>query len=91
MRHSLSTSRHKRAASDDVTSRRSRAAPESGCGVTGSGRGVGAATARAVADGGFTVAVLARSTKEVNEVALDIEKDGGSAFGSRAASGMGCA
>ena len=49
--------------------------------VTGAGRGVGAATARALADDGFTVAVMARSTEEVNEVAQSIEKDGGSAFG----------
>lgn len=48
--------------------------------VTGGGRGIGRAIALSLADAGASVAVLARSAAEIDEVAGQVERDGGTAF-----------
>ena len=48
--------------------------------VTGGGRGIGAATARMLAQRGATVAVVARNMKQVREVAARLRKEGHEAF-----------
>lgn len=45
--------------------------------ITGAGRGVGRATARALAAHGACVAICARTKREIAETANDIESDGG--------------
>ncbi len=47
--------------------------------VTGGGRGIGASVARALADGGARVVVVARSASETERVAADIRRRGGRA------------
>jgi 7-alpha-hydroxysteroid dehydrogenase len=47
--------------------------------VTGSGRGIGAAIARAFADAGASVAVVARTTSDVEGVAAELRAAGGNA------------
>jgi 3-hydroxybutyrate dehydrogenase len=49
--------------------------------VTGAGRGIGAACARALAERGVRVALAARTREQVDEVAAAIERDGGIAAG----------
>ena len=48
--------------------------------VTGGGRGIGAGIARAFAEAGASVVVAARRTREVEAVAAEIERAGGSAI-----------
>ncbi len=48
--------------------------------VTGGGRGIGAGIARAFAEAGASVVVAARRTREIEAVAADIERAGGSAI-----------
>ncbi|KAA1379913.1 SDR family NAD(P)-dependent oxidoreductase [Aeromicrobium fastidiosum] len=48
--------------------------------VTGGGRGIGAATAEALAGAGFCVAVVARSEQQIDEVAARITSTGGTAI-----------
>ncbi|MCY4563855.1 MAG: SDR family oxidoreductase [Gammaproteobacteria bacterium] len=48
--------------------------------VTGGGRGIGAGIARAFAEAGATVVVAARRTREIEAVAAEIERAGGSAI-----------
>lgn len=48
--------------------------------VSGAGRGIGAATARALATAGAAVAVWSRTAEQVEAVAADIEADGGRAM-----------
>ena len=48
--------------------------------VTGASRGVGAATAAALAQDGWTVALLARSEDRLEAVAADIRAQGGQAI-----------
>ena len=48
--------------------------------VSGAGRGIGAATARALATAGATVAVWSRTAEQVEAVADDIEAAGGTAL-----------
>ena len=48
--------------------------------VTGAGRGIGAATARLLADGGAAVALAARTEGEVAAVAREISASGGAAL-----------
>lgn len=48
--------------------------------VTGAGRGIGAATARALAEAGAAVACVARTREQVEAVAQAITADGGSAI-----------
>jgi 3-hydroxybutyrate dehydrogenase len=48
--------------------------------VTGGGRGIGAATARALAEAGAAVLVAARTAAEVESTARAIEEDGGKAW-----------
>ncbi|MCH8814773.1 MAG: SDR family NAD(P)-dependent oxidoreductase [Chloroflexi bacterium] len=52
--------------------------------VTGGGRGIGRATAIALAQEGASVAVVARSTNEIEEVAGLINDRGGKAFAATA-------
>lgn len=49
--------------------------------VLGAGRGIGAASARCLADEGYHVVVVARTRSEVDEVVRTIADDGGSARG----------
>lgn len=51
--------------------------------VTGGGRGIGAAVARALAAQGARVVVASRTADEVEEVADEIERDGGQAWPAR--------
>lgn len=44
--------------------------------VTGAGRGIGAATARALAEAGADVVISARTEEQLKEVAVDIERAG---------------
>jgi NAD(P)-dependent dehydrogenase (short-subunit alcohol dehydrogenase family) len=48
--------------------------------VTGGGSGIGAATARLLAEHGLTVAVVSRSAEALERVAAEIGVDGGTAF-----------
>jgi NAD(P)-dependent dehydrogenase (short-subunit alcohol dehydrogenase family) len=48
--------------------------------VTGAGRGIGAATARRLADGGAAVVLAARSEEEVEAIAADLRKKGSRAI-----------
>jgi NAD(P)-dependent dehydrogenase (short-subunit alcohol dehydrogenase family) len=48
--------------------------------VTGAGRGIGAATARALSDAGASVALAARTRAQVDAVALQIRAAGGNAL-----------
>jgi len=48
--------------------------------ITGASRGIGAATARALAAAGCRVALVARSAADLNEVAEDIRSHGGQAL-----------
>ena len=48
--------------------------------VTGGGRGIGRAIALSLAGAGASVAVLARSATEIEEVAGQVERGGGTAF-----------
>ncbi|WP_122090446.1 SDR family NAD(P)-dependent oxidoreductase [Halalkalicoccus subterraneus] len=48
--------------------------------VTGASSGIGAATARALADAGASVALAARREERLEELADEIESDGGEAF-----------
>lgn len=48
--------------------------------VTGAGRGIGRAIARAVAREGYRVALVARTAPELDEVARELEADGGEAL-----------
>ncbi len=48
--------------------------------VTGAGRGIGRTTARALSREGFRVALVARTGPELDEVARELEADGGEAL-----------
>jgi 3-oxoacyl-[acyl-carrier protein] reductase len=48
--------------------------------VTGAGRGIGRAIARALAEEGYRVGLLARTAPELDEVARELEADGGEAL-----------
>ena len=48
--------------------------------VTGGGRGIGAATAEALASAGMAVAVMARTQQQIDEVSARIETNGGTAL-----------
>ena len=48
--------------------------------VTGAGRGIGAATAKLLAERGSTVVLASRTAKEVEQIAAEIKKNGGSAL-----------
>ncbi len=48
--------------------------------ITGGGRGIGAAIARGFAEAGAAVAVIARTTAEIDRLAAEIEAEGGRAF-----------
>ena len=48
--------------------------------VTGASRGIGAATARALAEAGATVALAARDTARLEQLAAEIEAGGGTAL-----------
>ncbi|MFB6210017.1 MAG: SDR family oxidoreductase [Halobacteriales archaeon] len=52
--------------------------------VTGASKGIGAATATALADAGAAVAICARSRREIETLGEMIEDDGGTAFAMRA-------
>src|ERR1700682_2462266 len=47
--------------------------------ITGAGRGIGRATAEAIAQAGAHVVVAARTSQQVEDVAVSIRKDGGAA------------
>ena len=47
--------------------------------VTGGGRGIGAAIARALAEAGAAVAVSARTVSEIEEIAVELRESGGTA------------